>query len=212
MELRIKEVLKERGLTIKDVAEKIGWNQSNLSSTLKNRSPKLSLLESIANAIGCDITELFATERQGVQAPREKSASQAVVLVNGQPYRLTAAKDVVRIPIYTNYSALRANLKGFIQRAAKSAQKKDSDANGFSLMGMVESYEVFTLIYAPETESFHLALCYGNGKMATKVYDARNEFCDASKDDDSWDTTLLYEEIRNDIEDVVRTMLVAEIE
>ena len=51
MALRIKEILKEQGLSIKDIADRMGADASNLSAALKKGNPKLSMLEDVANAI-----------------------------------------------------------------------------------------------------------------------------------------------------------------
>ena len=216
MELRIKEILQSKGLAMKDVAERMGMDTSNLYSTLKKGNPKINLLEDVANAIGCDIIELFKPNSETANAP--KSGSEPLVLIDGEPYRLTKAKDVVRLPMYTDYAELRSNLKGFVQRAEKYDRKYRAeqwdveDKERFCLMGMVETFEVFTLIYAPEAATFHLALCYKNGNYLTYSYDARCEFNNPKADDGSWDVDALYAEIRNDIEDAVKTKMETEKE
>ncbi|MCR5463185.1 MAG: helix-turn-helix transcriptional regulator [Bacteroidales bacterium] len=215
MELRIKDILKERGLSIKDVADKIGMDASNLNSSLKKGNPKLSTLVDVANAIGCDITELFKPNEETVNAP--KGGSQPLVLIDGEAYRLTKAKDVVKLPVYTDYAELRSNLKGFVQRAEKvdrknrlAKEEKEKDIKPFSMMGMVETFEVFSLVFIPEPAVFYLTLCYKNGKFETYTYDARYEFNNAKADDGSWDTELLYTEIRNDIEGAVKQKIETE--
>lgn len=196
MELRIKELLKERGLTIKEVAEKIGMDASNLNSSIK-KNPKLSTLIDIANAVGCDISELF---RAREEAPKRHESQEPIIMLGGEVYRLAPARDIVKLPVYTDYSVFRSNLKGFLQRAAK--QRKEGEP--FSLTGMLGTFEVFTLLYAPEQEYFYLTLCYKNGKTLSYSYDATYEFADAKKNDGSWDMECLYEEIKNDIEDIVK--------
>lgn len=215
MELRIKDILKEKGLTIKDVAERMGADSSNLAAALKKGNPKLSMLEDVANAIGCDIIELFKPNEDSAKAP--KGDNQALVLLDGEAYRLTKAKDVVKLPMYSDYGELRNNLKGFVQRAEKVDKKmrgeeESRDNKPFSMMGMVETFEVFSLTFVPEEGAFHLALCYKNGKYQTYSYDARYAFNDPKADDGSWDTDMLYTEIRNDIEGAVKMKIEEERE
>ena len=212
MELRIKDILKEKGLSIKDVADRMGMDSSNLASALKKGNPKLSTLVDISNAIGCDITELFKPNEEVVTAP--KGGSQPLILIDGEAYRLTKAKDVVKLPVYTDYAELRSNLKGFVQRAEKYDRKHNryeyattKDDECFCLMGMVETYEIFSLIYVPETATFHLSLCYKNGKFQTYSYDAGLEYNKPNVLDGSWDTDMVYLDIRDTIEGAVKSKI-----
>lgn len=58
MDLRIKEVIKERGMTITELADKMGINRVNLSNMV-NGNPTVETLNKIADAIECPVTELF---------------------------------------------------------------------------------------------------------------------------------------------------------
>lgn len=58
MDLRIKEVIKERGMTITELADKMGINRVNLSNMV-NGNPTVETLNKIADAIGCPVIELF---------------------------------------------------------------------------------------------------------------------------------------------------------
>lgn len=58
MALNIKRVLKERGLTAMQVAERMGVTNVALSQHM-NGNPSVQTLERIAQAIGCDVAELF---------------------------------------------------------------------------------------------------------------------------------------------------------
>lgn len=60
MELRLKEILAQRGTTLKDFAKTSGISQSNLSNYLNgNISPTLDTLRKIAKSLGIDVVELF---------------------------------------------------------------------------------------------------------------------------------------------------------
>lgn len=60
MRTRIKELFKEKGMTISAIAEHIGTTQTSLSRALgDNGNPTLETLEKIATALGVNISELF---------------------------------------------------------------------------------------------------------------------------------------------------------
>lgn len=59
MELRIKEIIKEKGYTIKSLSEKMNINRVNLSNMI-NGNPTVETLEKIADALNVPITELFS--------------------------------------------------------------------------------------------------------------------------------------------------------
>ncbi|KXT43051.1 helix-turn-helix domain-containing protein, partial [Bacteroides intestinalis] len=55
---------KEKGITVSQLAEKMGIKQESLSRAI-NGNPTLETLEKIANALGVDISELFAPSSSG---------------------------------------------------------------------------------------------------------------------------------------------------
>ena len=60
MNLRIKEVLKEKGLTAVWLASQIEITQPNMSNMVSGKSkPSLDTLERIASALNVPVTELF---------------------------------------------------------------------------------------------------------------------------------------------------------
>ena len=60
MELRLKEILAQKGITLKDFANSSGISQSNLSNYLNgNISPTLDTLKKIATNLNVDLVELF---------------------------------------------------------------------------------------------------------------------------------------------------------
>lgn len=54
----IKRVIKAKGLTVKEVAERMGIAREGLSNHL-NGNPSVQVLERIAAAIGCDVRDFF---------------------------------------------------------------------------------------------------------------------------------------------------------
>ena len=60
MDLRLKEILAQRGITLKEFAQSSGISQSNLSNYLNgNISPTLDTLKKIATNLNVDVVELF---------------------------------------------------------------------------------------------------------------------------------------------------------
>lgn len=60
MDLRLKEILTQRGITLKEFAQSSGISQSNLSNYLNgNISPTLDTLKRIALHLNIDLVELF---------------------------------------------------------------------------------------------------------------------------------------------------------
>ena len=69
MSLRIKEILKEKGMTQKDLASLMGVAEMSVSKSI-NGAPTLTTLEKIAAALGVEVAELFAPSRNEIRCPR----------------------------------------------------------------------------------------------------------------------------------------------
>ena len=87
MELRLKEILSQRGITLKDFAVSSGISQSNLSNYLNgNISPTLDTLKKIATNLDIDIVELF----------KEKDDIELYAKFNGVLYPISK-NDIIGI-------------------------------------------------------------------------------------------------------------------
>ena len=69
MALQIKQLLKERGLTAVQLADKMGITQGALSLAI-NGNPTLSTLEKIAEALGVSVPELFQQDEIHITCPK----------------------------------------------------------------------------------------------------------------------------------------------
>lgn len=85
MALRIKELCKEKHITMAEIAEKIGINPITLSQSL-NGNPTLNRLTEVANALGVDVSELF-------EQPVDKRL-HGVLYVNGAPVIVNNKQDI----------------------------------------------------------------------------------------------------------------------
>lgn len=88
---RLRDILKERGLTLKAFSEMSGISQPNLSNYINgNISPTLDTLDKIAKALDLHIQDLF---------PKDKEVIEFFVKVKGKLYRITAQDilDIIQI-------------------------------------------------------------------------------------------------------------------
>lgn len=87
--LRIKEIAKERGITMAEIAERIGISPVNLSSSL-NGNPTLNRLQEVANILEVDISELFV-------ASKTTSDIRGYIEYGGEVYIVKNEDDLRRI-------------------------------------------------------------------------------------------------------------------
>lgn len=87
MELRLKEILSQKGITLKDFAATSGISQSNLSNYINgNISPTLDTLKKIAAHLEIDVVELF----------KEKEDVELFAKYNGVMYPISK-DDIINI-------------------------------------------------------------------------------------------------------------------
>ena len=184
MELRVMELLREKGLRIGDLAERMGTDQSNLKKSLAH-NPKLSTLQDAAKALGVDIQELFTADHP---------SRVGMAVINGKTYAIAEMANVVQLPSYTDYTSLRKDVKAFVQSSIK--EEKSSSFGAY-----VNSYELFSLVYDGKASKFVLSLYFGNKESKTLFYD-KMEYADwdnGTDDDPEWSKDIVAA-IINDIE------------
>lgn len=140
MELRVKELCKMRGLTMGQLADKMGVNLSNLSASI-NGNPTLERLQDIAKNLGVEVYELF-------RKPSDTSGIIALAEINGEQYKITTAEEwaeatqkieeLAKIPLYRKDSDLRKSIKDFILSGINGGKPA-------SLFGQLAGREIFCL-------------------------------------------------------------------
>lgn len=87
MKLRLREILKDRAMTLKAFSEHSGISQPNLSNYINgNVSPTLDMLTRIAESLEIPITELF----------EESDSLELYVRYKGNMYNISA-KDIINL-------------------------------------------------------------------------------------------------------------------
>lgn len=65
--MRVKEILKKKGITARELAAKLGMTETGLSIAIGEKgNPPLKRLQEIANALNVPVSELFAAPKEGV--------------------------------------------------------------------------------------------------------------------------------------------------
>lgn len=87
MALRIKELIKEKGTTVKELAQKMGISNVGLSQHI-NGNPSVEVLERIASALGVDISELFTPFSGSIIG---------VIRIKDTNYNINSVSDLYRL-------------------------------------------------------------------------------------------------------------------
>lgn len=85
MNLRIKEVLEEKGISVVDLAEKLGVTRGACYNYI-NGNPTVEILNRIADAINVPVTYLF---EQKNQKPQEEHNIEFYVSIDGEMIKIS---------------------------------------------------------------------------------------------------------------------------
>lgn len=89
MELKVKDLIKQKGMTMQQFAERLGVTRDTLTRNI-NGNPTLETLERIANALEVDIAELFVRNTPD-------SEVNGYVKVKGTLYEVRSLDDLRRL-------------------------------------------------------------------------------------------------------------------
>jgi transcriptional regulator with XRE-family HTH domain len=91
IKLRVKEILKDKGMTVKGLAEKLGMTDIGLHKALSDEgNPPLKKLEQMANIFNVPITELFDKNTGN-------SDFTALINDNGKLYKAATLNELAEI-------------------------------------------------------------------------------------------------------------------
>ena len=163
MALRIKEIAKAKGITMGEIADKMGINPVNLSASL-NGNPTLNRLQEVAAILGVEVSDLFAQNISDINGYIEtgdniypvKSREQFVGLID-------KIEGIVHIPSCSREESLKCDVKDFCIRSIKG------NTSG-AIMNRYGINEVFTLSYDSDSKKFSLTLCIGAGNVKFKQF------------------------------------------
>ena len=90
-EIKVKDILRERGLKMYQLAELMGISPESLTRALQ-RNPQYSTLKSIANALNVSVRDLFVEGDESL-----KSIVRGTVDVNGKVRHIDSLEDLYRL-------------------------------------------------------------------------------------------------------------------
>lgn len=89
MNYRIKDICKEQGITLSELADRIEMKSANLSVSLGEKgNPTIATLTKIAEALNVDFIELFVPQKEGVNGYIEH---------NGNIHRINSLDDIKKL-------------------------------------------------------------------------------------------------------------------
>ena len=161
----IRETLKEKGISIKELASRMKVTSSAVSQLLANPSPSIQQLERIAKAIDVDVMDLFAEDFSYINGYVEtgdviypvKSREQFINLI----YKV---EGIVHVPVTTRGANLKEKIEAFYYTSV-------SNAESGAVMMRYGISEIFTLSFDAESQRFSLTICKDDGIVEFKTFD-----------------------------------------
>ena len=164
MALRIKEIAKAKGITMGEIADKMGINPVNLSASL-NGNPTLNRLQEVAAILGVEISDLFIQDSSYINGYIETGNNLYPVKSKEQLIGIIDKVDgIVQIPSCTRGKNLKENIEAFYYKSINNAESG-------AIMMRYGINEVFTLTYDSDHKRFSLTLCKGNGVIEFMTFD-----------------------------------------
>lgn len=184
----VREILRSKGISIKDLAYKMGISPSAVSQLLANEHPSMQVLERIAKAIDVDILDFFAQSYSYLNGYVETGGEIYPVRSREQFMEVANKVDgIVRIPSFKNPDEYKNTIRAFLSNAIVF---RKSDA----LMARYRLNEVFALSYDATTERLSLTLCIADGLISFRTF---------SISDYRTETTLANGEMTQILEDIL---------
>ena len=164
----IREILKQKGISIKELAGSIGITPSAVSQILANPNPSIQQLERIANVIGVDVMDLFAQNFSYINGYVETKDNIYPIKNREQFVSLIDKVDgIVHIPSLPREDMYKNAIIDFCNHSIK-----DNENNAIMMRYSIS--QVFTLSYDAESTHFSLTLCIGNGVIKFKIFNVED--------------------------------------
>ncbi|MCC8070521.1 MAG: helix-turn-helix transcriptional regulator [Bacteroidales bacterium] len=105
----IKSVMRSKGLTIAEVAHRMGIHRVSLSATLAKGNLQLSTMREIAQAIGCSVIDFFSDEMPSQEPMRHTGSSQFIAFVRDSSGAIYSSSSLSELLSLTQYLIAKEN-------------------------------------------------------------------------------------------------------
>lgn len=113
------EIRKERGISAKDIAEKLGIPQSTYTSSEKKYSMPLDRLLSVCEIVGVDLREILTQVLEPNKEPSQEQESKENVMLTYTPKDLESLNNSIN----NRLVSLESNMSESLSLIAKSLQE-----------------------------------------------------------------------------------------
>ena len=143
MELRIKELCKEKGLRMSDIANKMGVDRANLTASLKG-NPTLSRLKDVAKILGVEVYELFQEKNESCRIDGFVELGGETVCLRNASDLMQAACRVSGTPYFSKVSEMRSAVQEFVHGCLDNMEQPAS------LFGCLIGAETFNISFCSD--------------------------------------------------------------
>lgn len=177
-ELCVKQILKERGIKMKELAVEIGITPESLTRALQG-NPQYLTLKKIADYLGVSVRDLFMDE----DAKKKNSKEiKGCIFTNDniftfncrtelENFLINQANGIVCIPAHTQEETVKNSVRDFWMHSI------NNEKSG-AIMIQYGINEVFSLTYDNESKKFSLTTCTGNGNIQFRLFDTIDYKCE----------------------------------
>ena len=163
--INLRDVLRKKGISNKELAEMLGITPSAVSQMLANPYPSLQQVERIADVLNMDLVEMFSSKHEFVNGYIETGNSIYSIKNREQFFdvmdKIDGIVHILSYPKKEMYSVgIRESLK-FAMTINKS----------MSAMYRYGVNQIFTLSYDEDSKNIFLSQCVGDGNGKLTVFE-----------------------------------------
>ncbi len=189
MQLKVKELLKERGIKMAELATRINVDQSNLTKSLEG-NPTLSRLEDIAKALNVTVRQLLPED--------PPSAPAGVLEMDGKRFALVPISSQTTADSNALPDAQKMTPESLQERIYSLAKHCTHDGRTRALFGFIEGFPVVVL-YDHFSERYIWLTWDTNGEVSHLDYPIKDYNEEGEEDDGELDEAQLAEIMVRDI-------------